>query len=167
MNATPEPRGTVVDAPGGRELQLRREFTAGIDRVWAALTTSAGLEPWIGRIEGDPASGRVTFFMTAEGGDVPPEECVITECTPPRTFSIDTSVGEDAWHLRVALSEDGGGTRLLFAQVLGAEPAGSVGPGWEYYLDRLGCALAGEDVAGVVWDDYYPALKDHYDALAR
>lgn len=167
MNATPEPRGAVVDAPGGRELQLRREFTAGIDRVWAALTTSAGLEPWIGRIEGDPASGRVTFFMTAEGGDVPPEECVITECTPPRAFSIDTSVGEDAWHLRVALSEDGGGTRLLFAQVLGAEPAGSVGPGWEYYLDRLGCALAGEDVAGVIWDDYYPALKDHYDALAR
>ena len=40
--------------------------------------------------------------------------------------------------------------------------AESVGPGWEYYLDRLVAAEAGRDPATLVWDDYYPVLKDAY-----
>lgn len=167
MTPIPTPRGTVAETPQGRELRIERTFAVGIEAVWAALTTSEGLEPWIGRLEGDPDTGTVTFFMTAEGEDVPGEVCTIRACTPPRSFAVDTSVGEDSWHLRVELTESAGATGLLFAQVLGREPAGSVGPGWEYYLDRLGRSLEGGDVAGVSWEDYYPAMKDHYEALAR
>lgn len=167
MTTPPEPRGTVEQTDRGRELAILRTYPVRRDAVWAALSTSAGLEPWIGRIEGDPATGRVTFFMTAEGEDVPAEECLITECTPLHSYSIDTSVGDGAWHLSVTLEEAEDGTRLRFAQVLGAEdPAGSVGPGWEYYLERLGRSLTDGDPAEVVWDDYYPSMSAHYEALA-
>ena len=35
--------------------------------------------------------------------------------------------------------------------------AESVGPGWDYYLDRLVAAETGGDLADVDCDDYYPA----------
>ena len=44
------------------------------------------------------------------------------------------------------------------------ELASSVGPGWEYYLDRLVAAETGGDVGSIVWDDYYPGQADHYRA---
>ncbi len=70
------------------------------------------------------------------------------------------------FELRLDLSEEDGVTTLLFAQRMSdPEMASSVGPGWEYYLDRLVAAETGGDVADVKWDDYYPALADDYRAL--
>ena len=43
--------------------------------------------------------------------------------------------------------------------------AAGVGPGWEYYLDRLVAAETGADVAAIDFDDYYPAQSDHYRAM--
>src|SRR3954469_16179359 len=44
-----------------------------------------------------------------------------------------------------------------------AMTAESVGPGWEYYLDRLGAVLIGGDVTAIDFDrDYYPAMAAHY-----
>jgi hypothetical protein len=40
--------------------------------------------------------------------------------------------------------------------------ADSVGPGWEYYLDRMVAAETGADPGALVWDDYYPGLRHHY-----
>ncbi|MGS0686750.1 hypothetical protein ACVBEQ_16665 [Nakamurella sp. GG22] len=40
---------------------------------------------------------------------------------------------------------------------------GELGPGWEYYLDRLVAAETGGDVAGIDFDrDYYPAMVEYY-----
>lgn len=166
MTAAPEPTGTLSEGPGGRELQLSRSFTKPLETVWAAVTDSTQLQRWIGRWEGDPASGQVTFLMTAEGEDAPPEECRILECSPPRSLTVETRVGPDVWHLRLELSHDGGITTLLFAQRLGEDPLGSIGPGWEYYLDRLAAALGGRDAGEVAWDDYYPRLSEHYEQLS-
>lgn len=51
---------------------------------------------------------------------------------------------------------------LIFTQRL-AEPydASSIGPGWHYYLDRLGAVVARLPVPDH-WDDYYPPLKGAY-----
>jgi hypothetical protein len=57
-------------------------------------------------------------------------------------------------------------TTLRFGQRLtDPETAASVGPGWEYYLDRLVAAEAGNDLTGIDFDDYYPALAEHYRML--
>ena len=37
-----------------------------------------------------------------------------------------------------------------------------IGPGWEYYMQRLLVHLEGGDVDSVKWDDYYPALAPAY-----
>lgn len=165
MTTTPEPRGRLGTGPRWREVQIERQFRATAEDVWAAMTESDRLERWIGRWEGDPATGKVTFFMTAEGDDVEPEELTITECSAPHRFAADTSVGEGTWHLRFELSQDGEVTTLVFAQALGDDPLGSVGPGWEFYVERLARTLAGEDAADVDWDDYYPAMSAYYEEL--
>ena len=89
--------GTVTDIDGAPNLVLTRTFAAPAAEVWRELTESERLERWIGRWEGDPKSGRVVFFMTAEGEEPIPEEYTILECDPPRRFAGDTSAGTGSW----------------------------------------------------------------------
>ena len=139
MSTNPVTQGTVGDNPNGPELRIERRFQHPIDGVWAAMTESDWLELWIGRWEGDPATGRVTFWMTAEV----------------------------VWHLRFQLSPQEGFTTVIFAQVIGQDSLASVGPGWEYYLDRLSSVLEGKDAAAVDWNDYYPAMREYYESLSH
>lgn len=56
---------------------------------------------------------------------------------------------------------------MTFTQV-GIDPveAESVGPGWEYYLDRLVAAETGGDVGAIDFErDYFPAMQDFYRSL--
>ena len=57
-------------------------------------------------------------------------------------------------------------TTLSFSQPgVDHDDVPSVGPGWEYYLDRLVAAETGGDPATVDFDrDYYPAMAEHYRA---
>lgn len=66
------------------------------------------------------------------------------------------------WRLSVRLRQNEGGTTLEFTHRL-AEPydASSIGPGWHWYLDRLGAVVVGSALPEV-WEDYYPALQDAY-----
>ena len=146
---------------------FRREFRAPISDVWAAVTEPERLERWIGTWSGDPTSGSIEFRMTAEAEDAPAETHRIVACDPPRRLVTESSGAGDetVWRLELDLAEDDGVTVLTFAQrVEEGIPVDSVGPGWDYYLDRLVAAHAGRDVAEVVWDDYYPSLADHYRA---
>jgi uncharacterized protein YndB with AHSA1/START domain len=145
---------------------LPRTFRAPLDQVWKAVTEPERLERWIGTWSGDPAEGRVSFRMTAEGEDVPASDYVITACRPPEHLGLEADAAGMRWELRLDLAEADGVTTLLFAQrMTDPEMASSVGPGWEYYLDRLVAAETGGDVTGIAWDDYYPALADDYRAL--
>jgi uncharacterized protein YndB with AHSA1/START domain len=162
---TPAPTGRRETRDGTDQLVLTREFRAPIADVWAAVTEPDRLARWIGTWTGDPATGAVAFRMTAEGDDVAEETYTIGTCAAPRRLVLDTPNG---WHLDLdlELAEAAGTTTLTFAQPL-TDPAAAadIGPGWEYYLDRLVAAETGADVAAVDWDSYYPAQCDHYRAL--
>jgi uncharacterized protein YndB with AHSA1/START domain len=136
--------------------------------VWAAVTESDRLARWIGEWTGDPSTGSVTFRMTAEGDDVADETIWVDECVPPRRVvmrSAQPVEPEKLWAWEIDLTEADGTTTLTFAQgVTDVELAESVGPGWDYYLDRMVLVEAGGDLAVVDFDDYYPAFKDHYRA---
>ena len=61
------------------------------------------------------------------------------------------------WQHTLELSESDGVTTLTFTQAVpdgapGADLVASVGPGWDYYLDRLVTAVEGGDVTAVVWE---------------
>ena len=163
------PNGRIErDHEGHPTLVIVREFAAPIEDVWAAVTEPARLERWIGTFTGDPASGRVAFVMTAEGA-TEPEDMEIRECVPPRVLRVTSHVGEEQWLLDLVLEERDGITTLTFEQPdIDPAAAESVGPGWEYYLDRLVAAETGGDVGALDWDrDYYPAMVEHYREQAR
>jgi len=161
------PNGRIEwDHEGHPTLVIVREFAAPIEEVWAAVTEPARLERWIGTFTGDPDSGSVMFAMTAESEDAPAEEMEIVECEPPRLLAVTASAPGGQWHLRVALSEEDGRTLLTFTQPhIDPVEAESVGPGWEFYLDRLVAAESGGEVAAIDFErDYYPAMVEHYRA---
>ena len=161
-------------------LVIERSFRAPIEDVWAACTEPGRMERWIGTWSGDPASGVVTFQMSAEGDDAPAEEMDVLACEPPRRFAVrgqepqpfsEDGAGEKAyWEMELELSEADGTTSLRFVQVLapgdlGVEMVSSVGPGWDYYLDRLVAFVDDEDVDGVDWEAYAPGsayYREHF-----
>lgn len=160
---TPDPTGSVRRDGDRCTLTLRREFRAPIEDVWAAVTEPDRLARWIGTFTGDPRSGRVVFQMTAEEG-APKEDMEILECRPPHVLMALAGAGEHRWHVDLSLTEQDGVTTLVFVQP-DVDPAAaeSMGPGWEYYLDRLAAAETGQDVAAVDFErDYYPAMLEHY-----
>lgn len=161
--------GAVENRDGAPHLVWRRHFEAAVWDVWAAITEPTRLERWIGTWTGDPTTGQVYFQMTAEGVDAPSEPHAILACEPPTRLVVQTDMPEElggAWRLDLTLTEADGVTTLTFAQPMtDPELAASVGPGWEYYLDRLVAAETGADVTSIVWDDYYPAQSEAYSAL--
>lgn len=168
---TPAATGRRETRNGTTYVVFDRTFRAPIDDVWAAVTEPDRLARWIGSWQGDPADGHVAFQMLYEGDKVPREKFVIEECERPRRLSITTAtpyadgVNPETWHLELDLAETDGVTTFTFAQSV-PEPAMAegVGPGWDYYLDRMVAAETGADVAAVSFDDYHPRLADHYRA---
>jgi uncharacterized protein YndB with AHSA1/START domain len=157
------PTGTVEMRDGQHVLIQTREFQAPIEDVWAAVTEPERLARWIGTWTGDPASGSVQFRMLFEGEEHAGETMEIRVCEPPRRLHLTSHAGEDTWLLELDLTHAAGVTTLTFSQPgVTQEQVGGVGPGWDYYLDRLVDAESGVDPAGRTWDDYYPATSDHY-----
>ncbi len=161
----PVPAGRREDRHGTATVVIERTFHAPATDVWAAVTEPERLVRWIGTWSGDPASGTVQFRMTAEGEDIEAEPVTVHECEPPRRLVLSWDSSGVVWHVELDLAEAGGVTTLTFAQRVPDTATGrDVGPGWEYYLDRLVAALSGAEVAAVAWPDY-EGMMDHYEAL--
>jgi uncharacterized protein YndB with AHSA1/START domain len=165
---SPQATGRPETRQDGEWIVFTRRFTAPVEDVWAAVTDSERLGRWIGTWSGNPASGSVTFRMTAEEG-MPEEVHHIEACEPPwllrtRARSEGPDGRDHDWRVEIRLTEDSGGTTLHFGQIL-PDPgwAHDIGPGWDYYLDRLVAAETGGDVAAIDFArDYHPALVPAY-----
>ena len=141
---------------GQEHLVLTRTFAAPIADVWAAITDSERLGRWFCTWTGDPASGLVDVTWAFED-EMPVEPYAIDECHPPHHLRVHNVHDDPAqvWTLDARLHEENGRTLLTFAQVLtGAHPVSDVGPGWEYYLDRLVDSVRTGAVSQVQWSDY-------------
>jgi hypothetical protein len=85
----------------------------------------------------------------------------IEQCEAPRHLVVTTRDAAGEWRIELTLSQTGETTELRFVHHL-SDPklAGDAGPGWEYYLDMLVAARAGEALPS--FEDYYPALRAYY-----
>jgi len=154
------PLGRVLREKDGIRLEYVRTYPVPVEDVWSALTEPDRLARWIGTISGDPTTGQVEFLMTEEGAT--PEKVPIVECVPPTRLVVDLPSPGGLWRVSATLTASDGVTTLVFTQRLAEpDPVGDIGPGWQYYLDRLGAVIAGQDVPDN-WDDYYPSLSDAY-----
>ncbi|WP_040320292.1 SRPBCC family protein [Aeromicrobium marinum] len=158
------PTATLEHRDGTPVLVFTRTFSAPAQDVWDALTVSDRVGRWFGTWTGDPADGFVTVRMTAEGDDVPESRFDLTACDAPRRLDISCVDDFGSWNLELTLVEESGSTTLTMRQVI--DDPGSienVGPGWEYYLDRMVAAETGGDPAAVDFEaDYYPAQQQYF-----
>ncbi|MBR9990030.1 MAG: SRPBCC family protein [Gemmatimonadetes bacterium] len=162
---TPQPSGRLLPTANGRDLVLVRTFRAPIDDVWASITESERTARWFASWRGEGRPGGTIWYRmgfeegTAEG------EARIEACEAPRHLALTTIDASGNWHLEIHLSEAGGVTNLRLTHHLDANiDAGSVGPGWEYYLDML--VASREDAPLPSFDDYYPAQSEYYRSMA-
>ena len=162
---TPSPSGRVRPP---RQIVLSRTFRAPAADVWASVTEPGRLSRWWGTWTGDPTTGQVTATMTAEA-DAQPQPVEIRSCEPPHLLSLRFVVGDEDWLLDLELRETGDGTELSLVQTFAApDSVADVGPGWEYYLDRLVAAETGGNPEAVdFFADYHPAMKPYYADLAE
>lgn len=158
MTAT-SPLGRVVRDELGMRLEFVRTYDQPATEVWSAVTDPERLARWFGTWSGDPASGTVQLHLAE---DPAPQPATVVDCAPPTRLAVEVASADGPWPLSVTLSEDDGVTTLVFVHRL-AEPydASSVGPGWQYYLDRLGAVVRGEAVPDG-WDEYFPGLAGAY-----
>ena len=156
--------GRIVPTATGQEIVIERTFKAPIGDVWASIVEPDRMNRWIGTWTGEPGNGkRVMFTMTSEEG-AKPEEALIHRCEAPRHLDVESFSQGTSWRMVLDLTEVDGVTTLVFSQSVDAEDEGasSYGPGWEYYIDRLGAVLDGTEFAD--WDEYYPAQVPHWEA---
>ncbi|WP_350348129.1 SRPBCC domain-containing protein [Agromyces sp. G08B096] len=159
-----KPTGHFQQKSDGLYLQFDRLFRAPIEDVWYSITNPTALSSWIGTYTGRPATGGIRFKMTAEGEDAPWENVSVLECDAPHRFHLDVGKAPETWRLHAHLVEGGGMTTLTFAQRLADRAAAAdIGPGWDYYLDRLEAARTGAPMPD--WADYHPAFVRYYREL--
>jgi uncharacterized protein YndB with AHSA1/START domain len=160
------PTGTLDTE--ARTLVLTRSFAAPIDDVWASVTESDRLARWFGTWTGDPADGWVMVSMNAEPEEGSPTRFAIEACEPPRLLRVSATDVFGHWVLVVELAEEGSGTLLTFRhEELDPASAHEVGPGWEWYLDRLVAAVSGEEPPGLAaFETDYMTMGDGYAAMA-
>lgn len=158
----------ALDATG-RDLVLTRTVPVPAARIWEHASDSALLAAWFGTFTGDPATGAVEVTMTAEPGESVTAEYTIHACEPERLLTVSSAMGEDTWRLSLAMEPADGpaSTRVsLRHHDVPHAMLAHVGPGWEWYLDRLVGAVTGGRIPGMdVWDEEYMSLSAQYAAL--
>lgn len=157
------PTGRVVTTGAGARLVIERTFKASIEDVWASLTEPDRLARWYGTLVGSARLGEtVMVTMTAEE-DAVAEPARILACDPPHRFVVEVGVQDPPWHLSVDLVETEGVTTMTFVQTLTDDvDVSDVGPGWEFYADRLTAALSGGVMPDWDADGYLDELSPHY-----
>lgn len=162
---TPEPSGEVERTDSGRNLILTRTLPVDSVEAWAWITESPRLEKWFGTWTGaaEPG-GEIQVTMNAEEEESTSAGKIIS-CDPGRAYELTVGTGMGDWHLEMAVEPSGEGSGLTFVHHLGEDdPAGSIGAGWEYYLDRLLAAINGSGMPD--FDDYYPSMEPYYEERA-
>ncbi|PZG14258.1 ATPase [Micromonospora craterilacus] len=161
---THKPTGQLFGAGGGGDLAVTRTFRAPAEDVWASLTEPGRTARWFGPWEGAAAPGASIRVQMAFEEGTPWSEVRIDACEPPRRLALSMRDESGDWRMELLLTERGDRTELRFVHHLDdVRGIGEVGPGWEYYLDRL--VAAREDAPMPSFDDYYPAMKAYFEGL--
>lgn len=150
------PLGEVIRDAEGVRLEFERTFPDPVERVWAAITDPDELAKWYGTWRGDPSTGRIE--LRSMEGDGTFKSTEVVECDRPHKVALVLPTPYGPWPVSITLSESDGITTLVFVHRL-AEPydAGSIGPGWHFYLDRLAAAINGDTMPEFDdWSSYEP-----------
>lgn len=163
-NGTATPTG--IRTPTG--IAIPRRIDLSLDELWAWITDPDRTALWFGRWSGDPASGAVQVQLAAEDG-TPTTTTEILECRRPSAAAPGRLVTRNGlgWVVTLEISAGADESIVTLRQDLDdADAATMIGPGWEFYLDRLETVIAGGDAQAITFEpDYVPGQCDHYRRL--
>jgi uncharacterized protein YndB with AHSA1/START domain len=146
MMAGNQDLGSVREVDNGYELRFERHFEQPVEEVWQAITDPEYLADWIGPAQVDLRPGGRIRIDDAGGAGIDGE---VLEVKEPAVFAFkwDSKEWGDGGPVRFELSEDDGGTLLIFTHVAPAAGFDEFGTktlaGWHYLLALLGSAVAG------------------------
>lgn len=159
------PNGQLVRRADGVDLVLTRSFRAPIADVWDSVTEPESTARWFGPWKGRGAPGRTVQVQMAYEDEPVWCDVQIEACEPPTRLAIAMDDANGLWRMELLLAESAGMTELRLIHHLNtADGVGAVGPGWEWYLDRLVASRAG--VESEPFDAYYPSMEAYYVGLA-
>ncbi|MFD0776438.1 SRPBCC family protein [Streptomonospora algeriensis] len=163
----PAPTGRLVDTAEGVGLELSRTLRAPVARVWATLTEPERTALWFGPWEGEGVPGGTVRVQLAFEEEQPWSDLRIDACRPPHRLAAAMPDEAGDWRMEALLRPaEGDATALrLVHHLVGTAGVEEIGPGWEYYLDMLGAAVAGTDRPA--FGDYYPAQRTYFAELLR
>lgn len=166
----PIPTGFHRVRDQGSAIVFTRTFKNSLADVWATLTKSTRSAQWIGTWNGNPKDGFVMFRLNAEVlGNAAAMRLDILDCRTQHTLRIVASEEPAPWDVIIELERsDLGNTHVTLNHIVtDPEMVSSMGPGWEYFLDRLDAFLRRKDPDELLWEDYFPAMEQHYVAIAQ
>ncbi|GGL40173.1 SRPBCC family protein [Phycicoccus endophyticus] len=160
--STPHPTGRLVEGREGLDLVVTRTLPGSLQDAWESLTDPERTARWMGRWKGTGAPGETIRVQMAFEEGAPWMEVRVTQCDPPHRLRVVTLSEHAPWDLSFELTGAGDRCELRFVHH-GVAPAevGEVGPGWEYYLDRL--LAAATDGPQPSWEDYPDAQRAYYE----
>jgi len=155
----PKPTGRLR----GDDLVLTRTFRAPIDDVWTSVTSSESTARWFGPWERTADDKKIRIQMAFEDGK-PWLDGTIEHCEAPHQLAVRTKSAYGEKLLSIKLSESAGTTTLEFVHHrVNRKAVGELGPGWEYYLDKLVASREGQPQPA--FDTYYPGQKEYFTSL--
>ena len=133
MNLTEEDRGTYLEADGRPAVRFRRTYPHPVEKVWAAVSTPAGLKNWFpGRVTLEPrVDGAMSFDMDPHA---PAGTGRVLVWDPPRRFSFTWYDNEVHLELEPV---DGGCVLTLTDRLDTEDSAARNGAGWHVCLGEL------------------------------
>ncbi|MEJ7722372.1 MAG: SRPBCC domain-containing protein [Ilumatobacteraceae bacterium] len=152
--------GSIDSAHSLDTIRHERVITAPADVVWGLLTTSHGIERWLGTVT-DGAFGngeRVAIVHLQSDPDASRQESLVTEWDPPRRLAMTWEYsGEAPSSVEFTLTPDGAFTRLELVHrdlaTMGAEYLA----GWHAHLDVLVAQAEGWSVPP--WREAFEAIS--------
>ena len=144
-NGTNSSDGAVREVADGYELRFERSYRAPIDDVWALLTEPDRIEEWLGVADVELHVGGRFRLLEVGGQGI---AGVILTLEPPHVLEYTWDSAQwTGGTVRYELSEEDGGTRLVFTHV---HPFKSWElfrykslAGWHTLLDLLALAVEG------------------------
>ncbi|MBD5654231.1 MAG: SRPBCC family protein [Candidatus Eremiobacteraeota bacterium] len=159
-------RRIAIDA-----IRFERTFAAPPARLWAALTTPEGLEPWLGSATLELRTGGVYRVRLNEEVEMvgrivtlePPAKLVLAwHEIEGGVATAHATTDDDESELSFELQPEGNGTRLVLVHRLirAGEAMIGFGAGWHALLEALRASLAGAPAIDVART--YASLQPSY-----
>ncbi len=143
---------------------FEREYAAGAEEVWDAITTPERMRRWLGEPVGTLAAGNTVELRLGDSDDAKATVRIDVCDRPDRVEGEWWFPDERPTTLRVRLRSLGGDRTLVTLDHTGFPPDGTAGYGcgWHHYVDALDAHLRGAPRPDFA--DYYPALLDQWRA---